>query len=191
MTNVGSGQRSGNLVDLPSNVVVGVNSVVTGDNALKRFASQREQALTIGSNCTMDGVQFAIGKDAQITIGDFCYFTNAVLLAEQELRIGSYVMIGWNTTVTDTDFHPIAPAERIADAIALSPLGKGRARPEVDRRPVVIEDDVWIGPNAVVLKGVHIGAGAFIEPGAVVTRNVPPGARVIGNPARPIQGEAL
>jgi acetyltransferase-like isoleucine patch superfamily enzyme len=49
---------------------------------------------------------------------------------------------------------------------------------------VIIEDDVWIGPNVTILKGVRIGAGAFIEPGSLVTRDVPPRARVLGNPAQ-------
>ena len=54
--------------------------------------------------------------------------------------------------------------------------------------PVAIEDDVWIGPNATILKGVRLGTGAFIEAGAVVTRDVPARCRVIGNPAQ-IVGE--
>ena len=87
----------------------------------------------------------------------------------------------------DTDFHPIAPALRIADAIACSPLGKDRRRPVVERRPVVIEDDAWIGPNSTILKGVRIGAGAIIEPGSMVTRDVPRGARVMGNPAQLVE----
>jgi len=77
-----------------------------------------------------------------------------------------------------------SPAERIADAIACSPAGKGRARPEIPKRPVVIEDDVWIGPNATILKGVHIGRGAFIEAGSLVTRDVMAHARMMGNPAQ-------
>jgi acetyltransferase-like isoleucine patch superfamily enzyme len=52
------------------------------------------------------------------------------------------------------------------------------------RKPVLIEDDVYVGPNATILKGVRIGAGSFIEAGALVTRDVPPRSRVIGNPAR-------
>jgi acetyltransferase-like isoleucine patch superfamily enzyme len=174
--------------DLPANVRVGPGSVITADYAFKRFRSRRPSALTIGEGCTMDGVHFAVGEDGCLVIGDHCYFTNAVLLCEQELRIGSFVVIGWNASIADTDFHPIGPAERIADALACSPLGKGRPRPEIARRPVVIEDDVWIGPNAAILKGVRIGAGAFVEPGALVTRDVPPRARVLGNPAQ-IVGE--
>ena len=121
-----------------------------------------------------------------MTIGDYCYCTGVILLCELALHIGNYVVIGWNTTIADTDFHPLAPAERIADAIAISPLGKGRPRPPIIRRPVIIEDDVWIGPNVTILKGVRIGTGAFVEPGTLVTRDVPARARVIGNPAQVI-----
>jgi acetyltransferase-like isoleucine patch superfamily enzyme len=136
----------------------------------------------------MDDVHFALGEDAYVEIGNYCYMGGALLLCELELRIGHFVVMGWNVTIADTDFHPIAPAERIADAIAVSPLGKGQRRPPALKRPVVIEDDVWIGPSATILKGVRVGSGAFIEPGAVVLRDVPPGARVIGNPAQ-IVGE--
>jgi acetyltransferase-like isoleucine patch superfamily enzyme len=134
----------------------------------------------------MDGVHFDLGNNGRVTIGDYCYFTNVVLLCELEVRIGNYVVIGWNATLADSDFHPIAPAQRVADAIACSPLAKGRSRPPVASKAIVIEDDVWIGPNATILKGVRIGAGAWIEPGSMVTRDVPPGARIMGNPAQVI-----
>jgi acetyltransferase-like isoleucine patch superfamily enzyme len=169
---------------LPANVRVGPNSLLLGDYAFKRFRSRREPALTVGAHCTLDGVHFALGEEGRVEIGDYCYFTNAVLLCELELRIGSYVVIGWNATLADTDFHPLAPAERIADAVACSPLGRGRPRPPIERRAVIIEDDVWIGPNATILKGVRVGAGALVEAGALVTRDVPPRARVLGSPAQ-------
>ena len=180
--------KPGEWVDgtLPPNVRLGSNTIITGDLAFKRFHSREPDALCIGAHCTMDGVHFDLGEAGRMIIGDYCYFTNAVLLCELEIHIGNYVVIGWNTTVADTDFHPIAPAERIADAIACSPLGKGRLRPPVVKRPVIIEDDVWIGPNATILKGVRIGSGAFVEPGSLVTRDVPRRARVMGNPAEVI-----
>jgi acetyltransferase-like isoleucine patch superfamily enzyme len=171
---------------LPSNARVGSGTIICGDLAFKRFHSRQAEALVIGSNCTMDGVHFDLGPEGRMVVGDYCYFTNAVLLCELEVRIGSYVVIGWNTIIADTDFHPLAPAERIADAIACSPLGKGRPRPAIVKKPVVIEDDVWIGPNAVILKGVRIGQGAMIEAGSLVTKDVPAGARLMGNPAQVI-----
>ncbi len=170
----------------PPNVRLGLGTIVTDDLAFKRFHSKQPDALVVGEQCTMDGVHFDLGEQGRLVIGDYCYFTNAVLLCELEVHIGSYVVIGWNTTITDTDFHPLAPAERIADAIAVSPLGKGRPRPTILKVPVVIEDDVWIGPNVTILKGVHVGAGARIEAGALVTRDVPAGSRVLGNPAQVI-----
>jgi acetyltransferase-like isoleucine patch superfamily enzyme len=174
--------------ELPANVHIGPNTVITGELAFKRFYSQRDRALIIGAHCTLQGVHFAVGEEGRIEIGDYCYLKDTVLLAELELRIGNYVVMGWNVTLADTDFHPVAPAERIADALACSPLGKGRPRPPIPRQPVIIEDDVWIGPSATILKGVRVGAGAWIEAGALVTRDVPPRARVLGNPAQ-IVGE--
>src|SRR5581483_9809707 len=87
---------------LPQNVRIGPNSVITSDYAFKRFRSRRIPALDIGSDCTMEGVHFAIGEEGQIEIGDYCYFTNAVLLCELDVRIGNYVVIGWNAVVADT-----------------------------------------------------------------------------------------
>ena len=171
---------------LPENVRIGAKTVLTANYAFKRFLSTQPDALVIGANCTMDGVHFAIGREGRVRIGEYCYFTNAVLLCELELVFGNYVIIGWNTTIADTDFHPLSPAERIADAVACSPLAQGRPRPEIPKRPVVIEDDVWIGPNATILKGVRIGQGSFIEAGSLVTRDVPPRSRVLGNPAQVI-----
>jgi acetyltransferase-like isoleucine patch superfamily enzyme len=143
---------------VPANVRLGVNTVITGDLAFKRFHAKATDALVIGAHGTMDGVHFDLGAEGRMRVGDYCYFTNAVLLCELEIVIGNYVLIGWNTTVTDTDFHPIAPALRIADAVACSPLGKERTRPPIARKAVVIEDDAWIGPNSTILKGVRIGA---------------------------------
>jgi acetyltransferase-like isoleucine patch superfamily enzyme len=172
--------------ELPAAVQAGEGTVISGEFAFKRFRSRRTPGLVLGPHCTMDGVQFAVGEDGVIVIGAYSYFTNAVLLCELALEIGSYVVIGWNATIADTDFHPIAPALRVADAVACSPIGSGRQRPAILRRPVVIEDDVWVGPNATILKGVRIGAGAFVEPGALVTRDVPTRTRVAGNPAEVI-----
>jgi acetyltransferase-like isoleucine patch superfamily enzyme len=169
---------------LPPNVRIGGKSLITAEYAFKRFHSKRDPALIIGESCTLDGVHFALGEEGRVQIGNYCYFTNVVLLCELELTFGDYVVIGWNTTIADTDFHPVAPAERIADAIACSPLGKNLARPEILRKKVIVEDDVWIGPNATILKGVNIGAGAFIEAGTMVVRDIPSRARVAGNPAQ-------
>lgn len=55
------------------------------------------------------------------------------------------------------------------------------------RKPIVIGDDVWIGMNVIILKGVKIGTGAIIAAGAVVTKEVPPYTLVAGVPAKVIK----
>jgi len=171
---------------VPDNVVLGLGTEVRGTLAFKRFVARSERALVIGAHCTIDGATFAVGENGRIAIGDYCHLISTVLVCEAAITIGNYVSVGWNVTIADSDFHPLSPVDRMADAIALSPLGKGRPRPAFERAPVVIEDDVWIGPMAALLKGVHVGAGSLVEPGSVVTRSVPAGSRVMGNPARVI-----
>jgi acetyltransferase-like isoleucine patch superfamily enzyme len=173
---------------LPPNVRLGPGTLITGDRwtdeqVFRKFRSRLDPALVIGAGCRMDGVLFNIGEHGRITIGDDCRFEEVFLICEQEMRIGHRVVIGWRTNIVDSDFHPLAPEDRIRDVVAISPLNEGLARPDIPCRPVVIEDDVWIGPNATILKGVRIGAGAFVEPGAVVVRDVPFRTRVMGNPA--------
>ena len=96
------------------------------------------------------------------------------------------MFIAGGVTIADSDFHPLTPAARLTDSIAVSPVGDRKNRPPIEVRPVVIEDDVWIGYNATILKGVRIGTGAIVAPGAVVTSDVEAWAEVSGNPARKV-----
>jgi acetyltransferase-like isoleucine patch superfamily enzyme len=169
---------------LPPNVTLGNDSLIIGSKIFERFHSELPDAITIGNASTLHQPHFALGAQARLTIGDHCFLDSTILLGEQRIRIGNYVVIGWNTTITDSDFHPASPAERLQDAIACSPSGDRSARPPIVAAPVVIEDDVWIGPSVTILKGVTIGTGARLEAGAVVTADVPEHAYVIGNPAR-------
>jgi acetyltransferase-like isoleucine patch superfamily enzyme len=173
---------------LPHNVQLGPGTLITGDRwtadqVFRKFRSRLDPGLVVGANCLLDGVLFNAGERGLIVIGDDCRMEEVFLICEQEIRIGSRVIIGWRTNIVDSDFHPLAPADRLLDAVACSPLHGGLPRAPFECRPVVIEDDVWIGPNATLLKGARIGAGAFVEPGSVVVHDVPSRARVMGNPA--------
>jgi acetyltransferase-like isoleucine patch superfamily enzyme len=170
-------------VQLPPGVQIAPGTTIKGVSPFRRYFSERNPGLIIGRDCVLDGAQFSVGKGGRITIGDQCYLTNVILMCELEIRIGNRVMIGWNTAIADSDFHPIDPALRIADAMACSPDPNRPDRPPIDTEPVTIDDDVWIGPVVTILKGVHIGAGAFVEPGSMITRDVQAAARVGGNPA--------
>lgn len=57
----------------------------------------------------------------------------------------------------------------------------------ISKGDIIVEDDVWIGYGSIILSGVHIGQGAIIAAGAVVTKDVPPYAIVGGNPAKIIK----
>lgn len=108
---------------------------------------------------------------AVIRVGQDVGMTGATLVAAERIEIGDRVFVGANCTIADTDFHPLDPAARQADVLAGA------------HRPVIVEDDAFIGMQSIVLKGVRVGAGSVIGAGSVVTRDVPPGAVVAGNPA--------
>ena len=99
------------------------------------------------------------------------------------LVIGKSVFIDGGVPIVDTAFHPLDPAQRMFDTVAVSTIGDKLRRPHFDTAPVFIEDCVWIGYNATVLKGVTIGKNSVIQPGALVTKNVPENSIVSGNPA--------
>ena len=113
--------------------------------------------------------------EAVIRIGDDCGLTGATLVAAERIEIGDRVLVGANATIVDTDFHPLDPQRRRAS------INAGATA------PVVIEDDVFIGMNAVVLKGVRLGAGCVVGASSVVSEDVAPGATVAGNPARVVR----
>jgi acetyltransferase-like isoleucine patch superfamily enzyme len=92
--------------------------------------------------------------------------------------------MSWNVGIADSDFHPIEPAARMQDALALAPYYEGRPeRPALKTAPVRIRDNVWVGMGAVILKGVEIGENSVVAAGAIVTRSVPANVVVAGNPA--------
>ena len=117
-------------------------------------------------------VVFATRKPgAVIEVGDDCGFSGTVLVADERITVGEWVQIGSNVTVADTDFHPLRPEVRRED------FNAGTAA------PIVIEDDVFVGMNSLILKGVTVGTGSVVGAGSVVSQDVPPGTVVAGNPA--------
>ena len=171
---------------IPVNIQVGENTVLDSSFCFKHYFSGLEVGLKAGSHVTFWRTSIAAEENAMIEIGDYSYIANASLVCSQQISIGNYVFIAGGVTIADSDFHPIDPAARLADSIALSPMGNRKKRPPIKTLPVIIEDDVWIGFNATILKGVRIGAGATIQPGALVIENVEPGSVVSGNPAKKV-----
>jgi acetyltransferase-like isoleucine patch superfamily enzyme len=171
---------------IPTNIQVGENSMLDSSHCFKNYYSLLEIGLKVGANVTLWRTSLAAGEKGIIEIGDFCYLANASLVCSKRIKIGSRVFISGGVTIADSDFHPLDPLNRLLDIIALSPLGNRKDRPEFKTAEVVIEDDVWIGLNSTILKGVTIGKGAYIYPGSLVLEDVLPGQKVSGNPAKPI-----
>ncbi len=120
----------------------------------------------------------AVGRD--VVVGRGTYVNSGQILSG---RIGAYCSIAYNVI--------IGPMEHDPDAWTTSPVrsvhaGLPASDAERHRSPPVIEDEVWIGANVVVLRGVRIGKGAIIAAGAVVTRDVPSMEIWGGLPAKPI-----
>jgi maltose O-acetyltransferase len=174
----------------PANIVVGKNTRVDSSACFKYFRAKGPVGLRTGENVTLWRTSIAPEENGTIEIGDESWIANASLACSARIAIGKRVFIAGGVTIVDSDFHPLDPAGRVVDTIAVSPAGDRSRRPAIDTRPVVIEDDVWIGHNATILKGVRIGSGAVVAPCAVVCDSVPPGATVSGNPAR-VVGEAV
>ena len=83
---------------------------------------------------------------------------NQLGIHSKKVIIGNYVQFGVNVNVWDNDFHSIDFVER-------------RKNIGIKSQPVVIDDDVWIGANSTILKGVHIGKGSVIASNSLVNKN--------------------
>lgn len=113
----------------------------------------------------------SIGSD--VYIGPYALFS-----AVKGLTIGNKVTFGPRVTIMGGNHNFREVGQYTFDV---------HEKRDDDDAPVVIEDDTWIGSNAIILKGVTVGHGAIVGAGAIVTKDVPPYAIVGGNPAKVIK----
>lgn len=138
--------------------------------------------LVLGDDVLVDGkcsIQFAVryAENPTLSIGDHSIISHGCSFTiGREITIGKHVMIAAGTRIFDAPGHPTDPVLRKAG---------NPANPE-DVRAVRIEDDAWIGTEAVIFPGVTIGEGSVVAVRSVVTRDVPRYTIVAGNPAREI-----
>jgi len=138
-------------------IIVGDNVVIYGDSGFQGYKVYKDPVLEIGEHTF-------IGPKVRIGVG-------------KEIRIGKHCLIAARVFIADHDGHSLNWEKR-------------RESLPVDRdeiKPIIIEDDVWIGEGAFICKGAKIGRGSIIAARAVVTKDVEPFSVVGGNPARLIK----
>src|SRR5262249_6712016 len=139
--------------------------------AFGRFRSTRDPGLVLGDRVrVLTWTTFNVEPTGLVTVGDDTLLVGPVFMCAESIAVGARCVLSYNVTLADCDFPPLDPAERRRDAVANAPFGDRSARPPLRTKPVVLGDDVWVGIGATILKGVKIGDGATVAPGAVVTR---------------------
>lgn len=120
--------------------------------------------------CTLwSGVRLEVARGARLTIGKGTYLNrDTVVVCHEAVSIGAGCKIAYDVVIMDTDEHRIP--------------GGGPMT-----APVVIGDGVWLGARVIVLKGVTIGSGAIVGAGSIVTKDIPPRAIAVGQPARVVR----
>jgi acetyltransferase-like isoleucine patch superfamily enzyme len=134
-------------------------------------------------NSTIPGNIFRIEK---VNVGKFTYgILNITDHSESEsiVRIGNYCSIA-------PDVKFLLGGDHDHGNISTYPFKakfRLRVNEAISKGSIIIGDDVWIGANCIILSGIHVGQGAVLAAGSVVTKNVPPYAIVAGNPAKIIR----
>ncbi len=164
-------------------------SLLAQYNALPYEKKEEKQALlremlgsigedvSVGRGFTCDyGRHIFIGNNVTVNTG--CTFVDC-----NKITVGNNVLIAPDVRIY-TATHPVDARERLA------PVPKGGKTAYIRRTfalPVSIEDDCWIGGNAIILPGVTIGRGSVIGAGSVVNKDIPPNSLAVGNPCRVIR----
>jgi len=164
-------------------IKLGKNCVFYG---IPLFHKHPTGKITIGDGCIFRSAEWSnsiglnrrcfinAGRDAEIIIGSNSGFSATVISATESIKIGNNVLCGANCTICDDDRHPINAYERHKNLPGQS-------------APIIIEDDVFLGMNTVVLKGVKIGNKTVVAANSLVTNSLPGNVLAGGNPARIIR----
>ncbi|MBQ7456075.1 MAG: acyltransferase [Desulfovibrio sp.] len=146
-------------------------SITIGNNVHCISSWRRATAATIAAP-----VRLRVFGNGAIIIGDGCELTGTSITARStSITLGKNVLLAPDCVIVDSDFHAPWPSQQRSVDPGVS-----------FDKPVTIDDYAWIGMRSIILKGVHIGTGALIGAGSVVTHDIPPNTLACGVPARVI-----
>ena len=150
--------------------------------------SGKDGGIRIGAGSVLRGELLTFPDDGKIEMGESCYLgENSHIWSAKSICIGNRVLIAHDVDIFDNTTHPVDDAEaRHRQFIAIRTLGHPGGV-DLNARPVVIKDDVWIAAKSIILPGVTIEEGAVVGAGSVVTKDVSPYTLVAGNPACPVR----
>ena len=147
----------------------------------------RPKAIRIGANTLFMGQVIVLREGATVEIGEWSFVgPSAKLWAMESIRIGSRVQVSHGVHVFDNNSHSLSAQERHNGFRKLMESGTRDPTENIAHAAISIEDDVWIGFNAAIMKGVTIGQGAIIGANAVITKDVERFSMMVGNPARKV-----
>jgi acetyltransferase-like isoleucine patch superfamily enzyme len=147
-------------------------------------------AIRIGGGSVIAGELLVYSDCGRIQIGRDCFVgRDSRIWAAAEIQIGDRVLIAHNVNIHDSPSHSLSARERHEHFQAIFRGREARIR-DVPRELIRIDDDAWIGYNASVMRGVHIGRGAIVAAGAVVTRDVAP-FTIVAGPVATVIGTSL
>lgn len=139
------------------------NSTISIGRGCRFMSKECGNLIGLNHRCMLSTVD-----SAKLVIGDRCSFSGVALRCFGDITLGDNVRVGANTTIISGDAHQDDPR-----------AGKNK--------PINIEDNVWIGSNVMILKGVTIGRNSVVGAGSIVTRSVPENVVAAGNPCKVIK----
>lgn len=147
-------------------------------------SSKDRSNINIGDYTKFTGEAITYKSTGVIKIGSHCFVgQNSRIWSAKSITIGNRVLISHNVNIHDHISHPLDSKLRHQDFIDIFSIGF-QDTSEINEQEIIIEDDVWIGFNAIILKGVKIGKGAIIGAGSIITKDVPKYAVVVGYPQK-------